>query len=109
MMVRGSNWLPSPLNGEDQAFRDKTRQDKTRQDKARQGKTRQGKTRQGKTRQDKTRQEKTRQDQKKKPEPLTLLAGLPDRTPKKRKAKESPVYAIKSAPVSSVSDLVSEI
>jgi hypothetical protein len=34
-----------------------------------------------------------------------LLAGLPDRTPKKRKAKESPVSTIESAPVSSISDL----
>jgi hypothetical protein len=38
-----------------------------------------------------------------------LLTGLPDRTPKKRKAKESPVSAIENAPASSVSDLGSRI
>jgi hypothetical protein len=38
-----------------------------------------------------------------------LLAGLPDRTPKKRKAKESPDSAIESAPASSVSDLGSRL
>ncbi len=38
-----------------------------------------------------------------------LLAGLPDRTPKKIKAKESPVSAIESTPASSVSDLGSRL
>jgi hypothetical protein len=38
-----------------------------------------------------------------------LLAGLPDRTPKKRKAKEFPVSTIESAPASSISDLGSRI
>jgi hypothetical protein len=38
-----------------------------------------------------------------------LLAGLPDRTPKKRKAKESPVSTIESAPASSSSDLGSRL
>jgi hypothetical protein len=38
-----------------------------------------------------------------------LLAGLPDRTPKKRKAKESPVSTIESPPVSSISDLGSRL
>jgi hypothetical protein len=38
-----------------------------------------------------------------------LLAGLPDRTPKKRKAKEPPVSTIESAPASSSSDLGSRL
>jgi hypothetical protein len=38
-----------------------------------------------------------------------LLAGLPDRTPKKRKAKESPVSTIESAPSASSSDLGSRL
>ncbi len=38
-----------------------------------------------------------------------LLAGLPDRTPKKRKAKESPVSTIESTPASSSSDLGSSL
>jgi hypothetical protein len=38
-----------------------------------------------------------------------LLAGLPDRTPKKRKAKESPSSTAESAPASSSSDLGSRL
>jgi len=38
-----------------------------------------------------------------------LLAGLPDRTPKKRKAKEPPASGTENAPASSSSDLGSRL